>query len=55
MVSLDDAVIARLEKVGIDETFVDPELVSQWKEDNNSVEMENMLATDEVWSDVKLE
>ena len=54
MVSLDDAVIARLEKGGNRyEILVDPELVSQWKEDNNSVEMENMLATDEVWSDVK--
>ena len=54
MVSLDDAVIARLEKGGNRyEILVDPELVSQWKEDNNSVEMEDMLATDEIWSDVK--
>ena len=54
MVSLDDAVIARLEKGGNRyEILVDPELVSQWKDDNNSVEMEDMLATDEVWSDVK--
>ena len=54
MVSLDDAVIARLEKGGNRyEILVDPELVSQWKEDNNSVEMEDMLATDELGSDVK--
>ena len=43
MVSLDDAVIARLEKGGSRyEILVDPELVSQWKEDQNSVEMEDM-------------
>lgn len=54
MVSLDDAVIARLEKGGSRyEILVDPELVSQWKEDQNSVEMEDMLATDSIWSDVK--
>ena len=54
MVSLDDAVIARLEKGGNRyEILVDPELVTQWKEDNDSVEMEDMLATSEIWSDVK--
>ncbi len=46
MVSLDDAVIARLEKGGNRyEILVDPELVTQWKEDTDSVEMEDMLAT----------
>ena len=54
MVSLDDAVIARLEKGGNRyEILVDPELVTQWKEDNDSVEMEDMLATSEIWADVK--
>ena len=54
MVSLDDAVIARLEKGGNRyEILVDPELVAQWKEDNDSVIIEDLLATDEVWSDVK--
>ena len=54
MVSLDDAVIARLEKGGNRyEILVDPELVPQWKEDNDSVEMEDMLATSEIWADVK--
>ena len=54
MVSLDDAVIARLEKGGNRyEILVDPELVAQWKEDNDSVVIEDLLATDEVWSDVK--
>ena len=54
MVSLDDAVIARFEKGGNRyEILVDPELVAQWKGDNDSVVFEDMLATDEVWSDVK--
>tara|TARA_X000000368_G_scaffold133380_1_gene104660 strand:- start:49 stop:738 length:690 start_codon:yes stop_codon:yes gene_type:complete len=54
MVSLDDAVIARLEKGGSRyEILVDPELVTQWKEDPNSVVMEEMLATESIWSDVK--
>ena len=54
MVSLDDAVIARLEKGGNRyEILVAPELVTQWKEDNDSVEMEDMLATSEIWADVK--
>ncbi|MEE3303302.1 MAG: ribosome assembly factor SBDS [Candidatus Thermoplasmatota archaeon] len=54
MVSLDDAVIARFEKGGNRyEILVDPELVVQWKENNDSVDFEDMLATDEVWSDVK--
>ena len=52
--SLDDAVIARLEKGGSRyEILVDPELVTQWKEDPNSVVMEEMLATESIWSDVK--
>ena len=54
MVSLDDAVSARFEKGGNRyEILVDPELVAQWKGDNDSVVFEDMLATDEVWSDVK--
>ncbi|HJL64128.1 MAG TPA: ribosome assembly factor SBDS, partial [Candidatus Thalassarchaeaceae archaeon] len=54
MVSLDDAVIARLEKGGNRyEILVDPELVTKWKRDRESVDFEEMLATDEVWSDVK--
>ena len=54
MVSLDHAVIARFEKGGNRyEILVDPELVAQWKGDNDSVVFEDMLATDEVWSDVK--
>lgn len=54
MVSLDDAVIARLEKGGKRyEILVDPDLVAQWKENSESVQFEEMLATDEVWSDVR--
>ncbi len=54
MVSLDDAVIARLEKGGNRyEILVDPELVSKWKINSEAVEFEDMLATDEVWSDVR--
>tara|TARA_B100000029_G_scaffold108587_1_gene99945 strand:- start:285 stop:974 length:690 start_codon:yes stop_codon:yes gene_type:complete len=54
MVSLDDAVIARFEKGGNRyEILVDPDIVAEWKENPESVEFEEMLATDEVWSDVK--
>jgi ribosome maturation protein SDO1 len=52
MVSLDNAVLARLEKGGSRyEILVDPDLVQKWKQDNNSVEMSDLLATEEVWSD----
>ena len=55
MVSLDDAVLARLEKGGSRyEILVDPELVETWKADPNSVELSDLLAIDEVWSDAKL-
>ncbi len=54
MVSLDDAVIARFEKGGNRyEILVDPDLVAEWKENSDSVQFEDMLATDEVWSDVR--
>jgi ribosome maturation protein SDO1 len=54
MVSLDDAVLARLEKGGSRyEILVDPKLVETWKEDSNSVELSDLLAIDEVWSDAK--
>ena len=54
MVSLDDAVLARLEKGGSRyEILVDPELVDTWKEDPTSVELSDLLAIDEVWSDAK--
>ncbi len=54
MVSLDDAVIARLEKGGKRyEILVDPDLVDVWKQDPDSVELDDLLATDEVWHDAK--
>ena len=54
MVSMDDAVIARLEKGGKRyEVLVDPDLVNIWKGDNDSVSLDDLLATDEVWHDVK--
>ena len=52
MVSLDDAVIARLEKGGSRyEILVDPDLVDAWKEDNSSVNLDELLAVSEVWTD----
>ena len=54
MVSLDDAVLARLEKGGNRyEILVDPELVDNWKGDPESVSLDELLAIDEVWSDAK--
>ena len=45
MVSLDDAVLARLEKGGSRyEILVDPDLVDNWKEDRESVELGELLA-----------
>ena len=52
MVSLDDAVIARLERGGSRyEILVDPELAQQWKKNPGSVNMEDVLAVEEIWSD----
>ena len=54
MVSLDEAVLARLEKGGSRyEILVDPQLVEHWKSDKESVEILHLLAIEEVWSDVK--
>ncbi len=54
MVSLDDAVLARLEKGGSRyEILVDSELVQAWKHDNESVNLSDLLATDQIWSDAK--
>ncbi len=54
MVSLDDAVLARLEKGGSRyEILVDPELVDNWKKDPNSVRLDDLLATDEIWNDAR--
>jgi ribosome maturation protein SDO1 len=54
MVSLDNAVVARLEKGGKRyEILVDPELVEQFKADSTSVSLDDLLATDEIWHDAK--
>ena len=54
MVSLDDAVLARLERGGSRyEILVDPDLVDIWKEDYNSVELGDLLAIEEIWSDAR--
>ena len=54
MVSLDDAVLARLEKGGSRyEILVDPNLVELWKKDNESIEFSELLAIEEVWSDAR--
>ena len=54
MVSLDDAVVARLEKGGKRyEILVDPELVETWKADNESIALDELLATEEVWHDAR--
>lgn len=54
MVSLDDAVVARLEKGGKRyEILVDPELVETWKADTESVALDELLATEEVWHDAR--
>ncbi|MBJ28608.1 MAG: ribosome assembly factor SBDS [Euryarchaeota archaeon] len=54
MVSLDDAVLARLEKAGKRfEILVDPDLVELWKQDSEGVSIDDLLAIDEIWSDAR--
>ena len=54
MVSLDDAVLARLEKGGERfEILVDPTLVEKWKKNQDSVSMDEILAIESVWSDAR--
>lgn len=54
MVSLDDAVLARMEKAGKRfEILVDPDLVEKWKLDPSSVELDDLLAMDEVFHDAR--
>ena len=50
MVSLDDAVLARWEYGGKRyEVLVDPELVEDFQNNTESVDIDDLLATDEVW------
>ena len=54
MVSLDDAVTARLERGGSRyEILVDPNLVQAWKDEPDSIQLSDLLAAEEVWSDAK--
>ena len=54
MVSLDDAVLARLEKGGKRyEILVDSELVDAFKQDPESVNIDDLLAMDEVFHDAR--
>ena len=54
MVSLDDAVLARWEKDGSRyEILVDPDLVQKWKNNPDSVDISDLLATEEIWSDAR--
>ena len=54
MVSLDDAVLARLEKGGKRyEALVDPDLVEQWREDSSAIELDDFMAMDEIFHDAR--
>ena len=54
MVSLDDAVLARMEKGGKRyEVLVDPSMVEAYKEDPASVDINDFLAMDEVFHDAR--
>ena len=54
MVSLDDAVLARFEHGGKKfEILVDPTLVDTFRNKPDSVELNDMLATEEVWLDAR--
>ena len=54
MVSLDDAVIARYEKFGKRfEILVDSQLVELWKDDPTSIDIEKIVAIEEVFLDAK--
>ena len=54
MVSLDAAVLARYEYGGKRyEILVDPDLVEAFRQDPDSVDIDDFLATDEVWHDAR--
>ena len=54
MVSLDDAVLARIEKGGKRyEALVDPDLVEQWKEDSTDINLDDFMAMDEIFHDAR--
>lgn len=54
MVSLDDSVLARMEKGGKRyEIMVDPELVEDWRKDPESVELGDLLAIEDVFHNAR--
>ena len=54
MVSLDNAVLARLEKGGKRyEVLVDPDLVDQWQLDASDIEIDDFMAMDEIFHDAR--
>ena len=54
MVSLDDAVLARMEKGGKRyELLVDPNQVDEFKSDPQSIDLNQFLAMDEVFHDIR--
>ena len=54
MVSLDDSVLARMEKGGKRyEIMVDPELVDDWRNDPESVELGDLLAIEDVFHNAR--
>jgi ribosome maturation protein SDO1 len=54
MVSLDDAVLARYEYGGKRyEILIDPTLVDAYRTDAESVDLDHLLATDEIWHDAR--
>ena len=54
MVSLDNAVLARLEKGGKRyEALVDPDLVEEWRDDSSRVDLDEFMAMDEIFHDAR--
>ena len=54
MVSLDDAVLARLEKGGKRyEALVDPDLVEEWRDDSSRIDLDEFMAMDEIFHDAR--
>ena len=54
MVSMDDAVLARMEKGGKRyEVLVDPTLVDDFKENPDSINIDDFFVMDEVFHDAK--
>ena len=54
MVSLDNAVLARLEKGGKRyEALGDPDLVEEWRDDSSRIDLDEFMAMDEIFHDAR--